>query len=202
MLGLVLIGAQLSTSGVLDRPWEHVQLLRRLAVGGLLTNGVLNLPYALAVGLLWHPTRSAAQTITALHALSGVPTGLAYLSLFALVAVRLRGRPAGRLRAATEAVGQRSLTCYLLQSVVLAPLLSPWGFGLGAGLDTTRGYLLATAVWGISVAVAVVLAHTGQRGPAEVALRAVISPSRVLRAPRSSVDIAHGPIPGVSPRLD
>jgi uncharacterized membrane protein YeiB len=173
MLGLVLIGAQLSASGLLDRPAEHVTLLRRLAVGGIGANLVLNLPYALATALVWRPDQPTAYVITGLHALSGVPTGLAYLCLFALLAVRLRDRAPGPLRFAVEAVGRRSLTCYLLQSVLLAPLLSAWGLGLGGRIDTTTAYLIAVGAWVVTVAFAILLARAGRRGPAEVLLRRV-----------------------------
>jgi uncharacterized protein len=142
MLGPVLIGARLAEAGLLDHPELHVVLLRRLAVAGLATNLVLNLPYGLAAALWWIPDQPTAYVITALHAASGIPTGLAYLCLFALLAVRLSDRPLGHLPRAIRAVGQRSLTCYLLQSAVLAPAV-----------------------------VAVVLARLGRRGPAEAALR-------------------------------
>jgi uncharacterized protein len=102
-----------------------------------------------------------------------VATGLAYVSLFALLAVRLADRPAGRFRTAVVATGRRSLTCYLMQSLLLAPLLSPWGVGLGAVLGTSAAYLVATAVWAVTVIVAVGLEHAGRRGPAEVVLRAL-----------------------------
>ncbi|WP_238402458.1 DUF418 domain-containing protein [Cellulomonas sp. H30R-01] len=39
---------------------------------------------------------------------------------------------------AVTAVVARSLTCCLLQSLLFAPLLSDWGFGLGGHLSTTQ----------------------------------------------------------------
>jgi len=51
------------------------------------------------------------------------------------VAVRQRAgaasRPGGVL-GALAAVGQRSLTCYLLQSVLFVPVMAPWAGGLGS----------------------------------------------------------------------
>ena len=75
------------------------------------------------------------------------------------------------LPGALAAVGERSLTCYLLQSVMLAPLLAPWGLALGDGLGTAAAYGIALSVWLVTVLVAVALGSTGRRGPLEVLLR-------------------------------
>ena len=69
------------------------------------------------------------------------------------------------------AVGARSLTCYLLQSVAFAPLLSAWGLGWGGRLGTAQAALLAVAVWAATVVVALALHRAGRRGPFEVLLR-------------------------------
>ncbi len=72
---------------------------------------------------------------------------------------------------AVVAVGRRSLSCYLAQSVICAPLLSAWGLGLGAVLGSATAALFAIAVWLITVVGAYVLEQRGRRGPAEVLLR-------------------------------
>lgn len=69
------------------------------------------------------------------------------------------------------AVGQRSLTFYLFQSLVFAPLLSAWGLGLGQHLGTAGALLIALAVWLVSIPHAMALAFRGRRGPAEAVLR-------------------------------
>ena len=76
---------------------------------------------------------------------------------------------------ALTAVGKRSLTSYLLQSVIFAPLLCAWGLGLGGVLDQWQAALVAVAAWLVTVAVAVTLDRRGLRGPAERALRALSS---------------------------
>ncbi len=99
--------------------------------------------------------------------------GVAYVCLFALWAARLHETSAARrgAPAVLAAVGERSLTCYLLQSVMLAPLLAPWGLGLGEGMGTAAAYGTAVAVWLVTVGIAWSLAASGRRGPFEVMLR-------------------------------
>lgn len=60
----------------------------------------------------------------------------------------------GRGLAADQAVGKRSLTGYLLQSVLRAPLLAAWGLGLGAALSAWSMAVLAVALWLVSVGLA------------------------------------------------
>ena len=59
---------------------------------------------------------------------------------------------------AVEAVGRRSLTFYLLQSIVLAPLMSAWGLGVGAHVNSLAAALIATAV-GLFVAIPAVCGY-------------------------------------------
>jgi uncharacterized protein len=79
-------------------------------------------------------------------------------------------RPGPVLRA-FAACGQRSLTCYLGQSVVFVALLPAWTFGLGARLTVAQAALLAVGVWLALLLISAVSARAGFRGPAEVLLR-------------------------------
>lgn len=169
LLGPTLIGVLMARAGLLDRPWEHVRVLRRTAMVGIPLGLMGGAPYALTVGGFWSPSPLTAGLLGVLHVATGVAAGVGYIALFGLWAARRRTR--GPVTRALAATGERSLTCYLWQSVVFAPLLSAWGLGLGDRLGTTAGYGLAVAVWASSVVLAVVLARTGRRGPAEVLLR-------------------------------
>lgn len=172
-LAPMLIGVALARAGLLDRPWEHLPRLRRLVVLGSLVGVVGALPYALVVARVWEPGTVTTSVLAGVHAVTGTAMGVAYVCLFALWAARLHERRAPRqgLPAVLAAVGERSLTCYLLQSVILAPLLSPWGLGLGDGMGTATAYGIAVATWLVTVAVAWTLASAGRRGPFEVLLR-------------------------------
>lgn len=171
MLGLVLIGMLVARSGILERPRQHVPALRRIVFAGFTVNIVGGLPYALAVGGVWHPARSLNTAVLALHGLSGVGMGLAYICGFALLAARAETRGHGAVTRLVAAAGERSLSCYLLQSMLFAPLLSAWGLGLGARIGTTQAYTLATGVWVLGIACTAALVRAGRRGPFEVVLR-------------------------------
>jgi uncharacterized membrane protein YeiB len=166
----VIIGFMVARSGWLDRPWEHTAVLARVFWWAIGVNLVANLPYALAVARVWTPTGFTALVVDVLHIASGVLMGLGYVALFALVAARMRNTRT-RVAAVVSAVGERSLTCYLLQSLMLAPLLSRWGAGLGGSIGTSAATAIAIGVWAVTVLIAVGLDRTGHRGPFEVVLR-------------------------------
>ncbi|WP_405417889.1 DUF418 domain-containing protein [Pseudonocardia alni] len=69
------------------------------------------------------------------------------------------------------ALGRRSLSGYLAQSVVFVGLLPAWTLGLGAGLPLWAATLCGAGVWLLTVVAAVVSRQRGRRGPAEVLLR-------------------------------
>jgi uncharacterized membrane protein YeiB len=171
LMGPVLIGVLIARAGLIDRPWDHRRRLALLAAGGVTLGVVGGLPHALNVAGWWDVPVGAAYLAASVHALTGVAAGLAYICLFALVAAAVRGRGTPVVLRPLAATGERSLTCYLLQSVALAPLMSAWGFGLGAELGSAQAYALAIAVWGSTVVVATALAAVGNRGPFEVLLR-------------------------------
>lgn len=100
----------------------------------------------------------------------GVAGALGYISVFALLADRWQSSPPAAVRT-IAAVGQRSLSSYLLQSLIFAPLLSAWGFGLGRDLGAGPAALIAITAWAMSVAMCWWLDRSGRRGPAEVLLR-------------------------------
>ncbi|WP_448630128.1 DUF418 domain-containing protein [Cellulomonas soli] len=167
----VIIGMAIARAGWLDRPAEHVTQLRRVALGAAIVNLVGNAPHALAVARVWEPGSGAKLVLELVHQATGLVMGLGYVCLFALVAVRWQGRTAPAPVRAVAAVGERSLTCYLLQSVLFAPLLSAWGLGVGGRIGTATASLVAVAVWLVTVGVAVLLDRAGRRGPFEVLLR-------------------------------
>jgi uncharacterized protein len=185
LMAPVLIGVLLARSGLLDRPWEHTRRLARYAAGGIALGAMGGLPFALEVARWWDAPPALSVLTASLHALTGVAAGFGYICLFGLVAAGLRGRGApGPLRA-LAATGERSLTAYLLQSVALAPLMSAWGFGLGAELGSAQAYALAAGVWLATVLVATGLAAAGNRGPFEIVLRRLMygRPQQAVPAP-------------------
>ncbi|MCY1139784.1 DUF418 domain-containing protein [Actinoplanes sp. Pm04-4] len=164
----ILVGTWAARRRILADPASYRALLTRTAIVGLTTAILGGLPAGLAVGHFWTPsTTFALWGISALHAVTGVVGGLGYAALIGLVAIRARGRVVNAL----AATGQRSLSCYLFQSVVFVALLAPWTLGLGATISTSAVALLALGTWLVSVVLSDLLRRAGRRGPAEIGLR-------------------------------
>lgn len=167
----VVVGVLVQRAGWLQRPWEHHRTLLRVFRWTFVANLALNLPWALAVARVWAPEGGVEVAVAFAHDVSGFALGLGFVCLFGWLAAVWRNRQRGLLLTGVTAVGARSLTCYLLQSVAFAPLLSAWGLGWGGRLGTAQAALLAVAVWAATVVVAVALHRAGRRGPFEVLLR-------------------------------
>ncbi|MFD2025552.1 DUF418 domain-containing protein [Promicromonospora aerolata] len=167
---------------ILENPGEHLPLLRWVAGVGITLGWLGPLPSALDhVGVLAVPDH-AAFVFYPVQFLTGFFGGLGYVALFGLLghwlAQRRTGVPSNNLlltdgpfAGAVQAVGKRSLTSYLMQSVLCAPILAAWGLGLGQHLTSSTMLLYAVGVWALTVAFSVWQERTGRRGPAEVALR-------------------------------
>jgi uncharacterized membrane protein YeiB len=169
VVGAVGLGAWAARHRLLDDPARHRGLLGRVAVIGLATAVLGGLPLALAGATVWQPGSGALLLAGALHTIGGYAGGLGYAAAFGLLVARGGGR-SPTLRA-LGACGQRSLSCYLGQSVLFVALLPRWTAGLGARLSVAQAALLAVAVWLFLLLVAVASARVGYRGPAEVLLR-------------------------------
>jgi uncharacterized protein len=167
-VGAVALGAWAARSRILEEPERHRGLLVRVAVLGLGSAVVGGLPLALAVAGVWQPPLGLLLAAGLLHAACGYAGGLGYAALFGLVATRPRARP---VTGALVACGQRSLSCYLAQSVAFVALLPAWTLGLGARITLWQATLLGVGVWLVTVLVAAGSARAGIRGPAEVLLR-------------------------------
>ncbi|CAL9556066.1 hypothetical protein SUDANB121_04553 [Nocardiopsis dassonvillei] len=166
-----VIGVWAARRSVMERPWEHLALLRRTAGIGIPLAVLGGVPQALASTGLWRPHSVAVEAAGAwLHVLTGYAGGFGYAALIALVAVRLGGRQ-GPLVRALAATGQRSMTCYLLQSVAWMVLFMPYTLDLGTGMSDTVSVLVGAGVWAVTVVLADLMRRAGIRGPAESFLR-------------------------------
>lgn len=163
----IVLGWIAARHGVLDDPARHRRLLTRLAVIGIPIGLLGGVPGALAhFGVIGVP----GWTFSGFGFVTGMAGALGYVGLFGLLAARWQERPSAPVRA-IAAVGKRSLTFYLLQSVVFAPLFAAWGFGVGGWAGTALAVGIAALVWLLSVALAVLMEARGWRGPAESGLR-------------------------------
>lgn len=169
----VLLAFWAARHRVLEEPDRHLRLLRTAAVVGITVGWGGGAVHALQhVGVLPVPVH-VSWVFSATQPLTGLFGGLGYVALFGLIAAGLarRGPTVGPVSAAISAVGKRSLSSYLAQSIIFAPLLCAWGLGLGAVLGSAAVAALAIAVWLVTVVGCSLLERRGQRGPAEWLLR-------------------------------
>lgn len=173
VFGAVALGAWAARRRLLDEPEKHRLLFVRVAVAGIGAALVLGLPLSLMAAQLWTaPPFGAIMLAGALHALGGYAGGLGYAALFGLLAIRLARRGGnGPVTHALQACGQRSLSCYLAQSVAFVALLPAWTLGLGEGAHVWQTALYGAGAWLVILLVAAASARAGYRGPAELLLR-------------------------------
>lgn len=169
----VLIGVWAARRRLLDDPEHHRRLLAGTAAGGLGMAVAGGLPKALMVAGWWpDPAAGLSGLADTLHNLTGYAGGVGYAALAGLVAARLGDRDRrSPVVAALVAAGQRSMTCYLAQSVVFVAVLAAYGGGLGSRLSVTATALLAVTTWLATMAAAEVMRRRSYRGPAEILLR-------------------------------
>jgi uncharacterized membrane protein YeiB len=169
----VALGARAARRRLLDEPQRHRVRLRRTAGVGISAAVLGGLPLALVTAGVWtSPPILVLLVAGALHALSGYAGGLGYAALFGLLAIRIaeRGRP-GAVARAVRACGQRSLSCYLAQSVAFVALLPAWTLGVGAHARVWQAALVGLGTWLVILVIAALSDRGGYRGPAEVVLR-------------------------------
>ncbi|MFD1532577.1 DUF418 domain-containing protein [Pseudonocardia aurantiaca] len=178
----VLIGIWAARRRILEEPARHLPLLRCVAVGGVAVTVAGALPLTLQAVGVWTPgSPDAGLAVGFLHTLTGYAGGLGYAAIVALVVVRLRERR-GPLVTALAACGQRSLTCYLAQSVVWFVTIEPYMLDLTGRLGVAAAAAIGIGTWVVTVVVADALGRAGRRGPAETLLRRLTyGPREALR---------------------
>ncbi|MFC3995055.1 DUF418 domain-containing protein [Nocardiopsis sediminis] len=167
----LLWGVWAARRRILDDPARHRRLLGWAAAAGLGIAVLGGLPDALVRAELWTgvPLQTAGL-LAVLHDTTGWASGVGWAALIGLVAIRAAERRGPVVRA-VEAVGQRSMTCYLLQSVAFTAAFAPYGAGLGATQGAAVAAAIGVATWGATVLVAEAMRRRGHRGPAEILLR-------------------------------
>jgi len=156
---------------VLEEQARHRTLLRWTAALGLGVAVAGGLPAALVSAGWLRVDEPTASLILMLHGASGMFAGPGYVAIFGLIAMRVT-QP-GPVVGALSALGQRSLSGYLFQSVAWLVLLAPFTLALGERFasPTVSGLVIAVVVWLVTVLIARLLDKRRQPGPAEVVLR-------------------------------
>lgn len=163
------LGVWAARRRLLDEPAAHLRFLRRTAVVGIAIGVVGGIPLALADTRLWEAGDAGSVGSYALHSVTGLAAGVGYAALIGLFAARRR--TSGWIVKALAACGQRSLTAYVLQSVMFTVIFTPFVLGLGDDVGDAAASAIGVGVWLSTVVVSVLLARAGSRGPLEILLR-------------------------------
>lgn len=211
----VMIGVGASRWGLLQDPRGHGALLSSIAACGLGIGALGAVPFAL-MQLDWAFVGSAAWSYPLFHA-SGVAGACGWLALLALVGGGPREN-LGSVRAFLSAIGRRSMTAYLSQTLLFVFVFGVLGaFGVRV-LGVAISGLLALCVWALIGFGCVIAEVAGSsRGPAEWALRWLVAktarpvplPTLPLAFTAASVvpgavipgpSLSMSPVPGAGPR--
>jgi len=119
----------------------------------------------------WTTPSFEAQTLaTILHTGTGYAGGLGWTAFIGLFVIKL-GEKRGPITMAIAAVGQRSMTFYIFQSVIFIAVFAPYAGGLGAHMGQAGSDVIALITWLLSVVFAEFMRRANVRGPAETLLR-------------------------------
>ncbi|TCM50273.1 DUF418 domain-containing protein [Kribbella sp. VKM Ac-2568] len=174
---IVWLGIWAARKQMLENPLAHRTLLIRVAAACMGITVLGGLPLALVSAGWLHVDAAAVDAMSFLHNISGQFGGPGYIALFALLVGKLTAnRRPDQLSlpiTAISALGQRSMSGYLLQSIAWMLLLAPFTLNLGDRLGNTAFTAAgaAIAVWTISVIGAYQMTKQSYRGPAETLLR-------------------------------
>jgi uncharacterized protein len=169
---IVWLGIWAARKQILENPAAHKPLLVSVASIGLGITVLGGLPLAF-VGAGWlHADESAVGALSYLSHVSGMFGGPGYVALFGLLVARI-SKLSLPVRA-ISALGQRSLSGYLFQSVSWMVLLAPFTLDLRFGSTAYTAALVAIGVWIISVVGAYAMSRRSYRGPAETLLRRLV----------------------------
>ncbi|MFI6503624.1 DUF418 domain-containing protein [Nonomuraea typhae] len=163
---------------MLDEPERNVALLKRIALLCLGAALAGRLPAALLAVGVWSGGTPAVWLTYAAHSFTGYIGGIGAAAAIGLACVRI-GHSRGRLTTSLAAMGQRSMTFYLAQSVVWVVLFYPFTLGLRDDVSFAASLAIAVVMWAASLPVASWMQRKGYRGPFESLLRRMsASPSR------------------------
>ena len=186
----VMIGVGVARWGLLQDPRGRGALLSVIAACGLGIGVLGGLPFAL-MQLDWAFVGSAAWSYPLFHA-SGVAGACGWLALLALVGGGPREK-LGTVCTFLSAIGRRSMTAYLSQTLLFILIFSVLGACGVRSLGVAVSGLIALGVWAlIGLGCVIAEALGSSRGPAEWALRWLVAKSARKRPMPTFV-----PVPGV-----
>lgn len=172
----IVFGMWVARRRVLDEPENHRTLLWRFSVIATVVSVFGALPAVLIeLGGWSNGNTVAVLAASVVQPLTGYAGGIALAGFIALIALAVADRP-GPVTTAVQALGQRSMTMYLFQTVVWVVVFTPFGLGLEDRMGLAGATAVAIATWVVSVIIADLMRRAGYRGPAEILLRRLSYP--------------------------
>jgi len=199
---IVGLGMWAAERRLLEDPARHSSTLRRIAALCLTVAVAGGAPLALVYLGFVHVNERTLRLISYLHKVSGMFGGPGYVALFGLLAPGLSRdatRAVAPIARALAALGRRSLSGYLFQSLAWQLLLPPYTLSLASrfGSPLLTALVLAVLVWLASVFGAAWLERSERSGPAELLLRRLVYGGAHDRSHRSTPRDHVGVVSGV-----
>lgn len=169
----VIFGMWAARRRILEEPERNRGFLSRMALVTLVVSTLGGLPVALIQIDAWSAPVGAMVAAAVAQPFTGYAGGIGMACLVGLAAIRL-GRRQGPLTTAVAALGQRSMTMYLAQSVAFIVAFYPWALDLQDDLGLAGAGVVAVVTWLLSVLAADLMRRAGYRGPAENLLRRLV----------------------------
>ena len=177
---VMILGMVAARHNVLGQPEKYKTLLTRFAIVAVIISFGVGIPLGLAeIGVLPENTVLHLQS---LNQVAGIWAGPGIVASIALATLPLQrridaahaggtGYPLPVPLQALIALGKRSMTGYLLQSILFVLLTSTFTIGLGRGQGAWEATLIAILIWAITLVTAYALEKANLRGPFEVVHR-------------------------------
>ena len=185
LLAPMILGMWAARRRMLEEPARHRRALGLMAGIGVPVSLLGALPMSLALLGVWEPGILGEPFVSMLHVVTGAIGGAGYVALIALIVGGAgTGGPISRLFAA---LGQRSLSGYLTQSVVFLILFAPYTLGLGGVVSVAEATQIAVLTWLGTLIIAGVLGAVDKPGPTEWLYRRIVYRRRpALPAPATA----------------
>lgn len=167
----VLMGIWAGRKRLLIDSHLHHPLLKKIASVGITISIIGAIPLVM-IDKVWEPSFFVAGVIWGVHIITGMAAGIGYAALFGVIGNLIKNP--GLITNSLTALGQRSLTFYILNEALLVILLSPVALDFGGTLNNTGVTFIAISVWMLSVIIASILEKSHINGPLETLMRHLV----------------------------
>ena len=172
-LPAAFLGARLAETSLLARPDRHRRALLIGGVAALAVGALGALPYTKLGAPTWMIVMEPV-----LNYLTGLVGACGWLALLAAWAGPGTSAPLRGARWLLSAVGRRSMTVYVGQTVLFVLVFGTLRLAGAPALDEVMGVFVAVAVWAVLAGACAWMERSGRtRGPLEILLRRAVAAS-------------------------